>query len=359
LSGKNREDLPSVSIVLLNLNGEEFSRLWSALFELNYPRSKYEIVFVDNGSMDRSVEIFQSVAQENPEVAVRMVRNNENLGYSKGNNVGVKEAKGKYVVLLSNDILVDANWLVNMIKALESNHSIGVAQSSMYLLSDVKQVDIGAHFIDKLGYCFRAHPSADVLDIYYLQPFTYVTEVFFAEGAVMFFKRSLLEKTRGLFDDDYFMFYEDIDFCWRARLVGYKVCIVPQSRVYHARGGTVQGTLIKLQPRFVFTNTRNRLRTLFKNYDSLNLCRYVPLSVFFEILKSTFLFVKGKRVEGREALRGVLAFIMEIPRLLSKRRIVQEMRTASDKDVVRLMHPLNRSIRNLLLSSRELSKALK
>src|SRR3989442_12698256 len=101
----------------------------------------------------------------------------------------------------------------------------------------------------------------------------------------MFIKREALMKAGGLFDPDYIMFDEDIDFCWRVRLMGYKICVVPTSKAYHARGGTVSGVLIKTQPFFIFTNTRNQLMTVYKNYETENLLKFLPLTLGYETLK--------------------------------------------------------------------------
>ena len=172
----------------------------------------------------------------------------------------------------------------------------------------------------------------------------------------MFIRRSALEQAGGLFDEDYLMFNEDIDFCWRTKLVGYKTCVVPSSKAYHARGGTVEGVLIKTNPTFQYTTTRNRLVTLFKNYEMANVLRYVPLTITFETVKSIWLIANGRHRSGLASLRGVFSFVRRIRTTCVKRYAVQSRRTRRDDEVKSQMLPLSEAVRASSTYAMEISR---
>ncbi|MEM3335894.1 MAG: glycosyltransferase family 2 protein [Candidatus Aenigmatarchaeota archaeon] len=334
--------MPLVSIILLNYNGSRFSSLWKSLFSIDYPN--YEIIFVDNGSKDMSHKLFRNIACKHPNIKSKIIRLKENVGYSKANNIGVKKASGDYIVLLSNDIEVDKYWLKNAIEFLEKNEDVAVAQSLMFNINDRKKVDAMSNYIDRVG--FNYSNSEDYKNRN--KPF----EVFYAEGAVMLIKKKILKEVGGLFDEEYFMLFEDVDFCWRVHLSGYKVFVIPSSRVYHVRGGTVSGTTIKLNPHYVLTNTRNRLTTLFKNYGAKNLIKYLPISLGLELLKGLWLIRIGKIKSGIAAFCGIFSFFLKIPRAYKKRRVAQSLRIVSDDEIIKEFIPIRESVRRLWLLSR-------
>jgi len=331
-------DHPSVSIVLLNYNGRKFASYWQHLFSLDYPKPKYEIIFIDNGSNDGSEDLFAEMASQSPEISVTMVKLKRNCGYSKANNIGAEKAKGDYMVLLSNDIRVSRDWLKNAIATMESDKRIGVAQSILYMADFPSQLDRTGNYVDALGF---NHPfSLTGRDI---------EEVFYSEGAVMFIRRKLVDEALGLFDETYFMLYEDVDFCWRARLMGYKVVVMQTSKAYHKCGGTVPGTLMKTDPQYVFTNTRNRLNTLLKNYSAGNAIEFVPFSTMIEITKGIWLMFNGKKRQSLACFSGILSFLSGIPVTMKKRACVQEKRTLrNDKEITRFMTPLREAIGNVI-----------
>jgi hypothetical protein len=304
-----------VSVVLLNFNGKEYAKLWSSLFNVDYPN--YEIIFVDNGSSDESLKFFNQLVKNNSTPYIKrimIIKLRRNVGYSKANNIGIKESKGKYIALLSNDIEVDKNWLKNIISFFEKNKEAGIAQPLMFYFYDRNKLDYNFGFMNVLGNIFGA---TEVVSFSRLnKPF----EVFFCEGASMIIRRELLDKTGYLFDDDYFMYYEDVDFCWRARKQGYKCFVVPSSIVYHVRSGTVSEKKVDTriyQSLFV----RNRLLTLFRNYHLVNAIKYIPLSILLLLFESIIVAVIKKRTNSAiNIVKGIALFILQIPKEVKKRK---------------------------------------
>jgi hypothetical protein len=330
---------PFISIILLNYNGRKYSKYWSSLFSLDYPKEKYEIVFIDNGSSDGSGEIFAKDAGRFTDLTVKMIKLEKNCGYSKANNLGVEAANGDYVALLSNDIRVSSDWLRNAIEILESDKQIGVAQSMMYKLDNTSKPDEMGNYIDVFGLNYSFHYSEKI------------KEVSYCEGAVMFIRRKILSETDGLFDEKYFMFYEDVDFSWRARLMGYKLVVIPHSIVYHKRGGTVSGILMKTKPLYVFCNTRNRLKTLYKNYSLLNMLKYLPFAIGIETMKGTMLAFSRKTDSAFACYKGILDFIFELPHDASLRASIQQKRVVDDSYVLKYILSAEDAIRHLFSSA--------
>lgn len=338
----------TVSIILLNYNGEKYIDSCSpSLFKIDYPN--YEIIFIDNGSTDNSLEKFKKISERFPFIEVKIIRLEKNVGYSRANNIGIEYTSGDYIVLLSNDIEVDKMWLSNMVLELESNKNIGLAQSMMYSLFDKNKPDKMGNYIDVLGFNYGFKPSEMIKDVFY------------SEGAVMFIRRNILNETKGLFDEDFFMFYEDIDFSWRVRSRGYKNVVVPSSKVYHARGGTVKGIIMKTQPLYVFHNTKNRLMTLYKNYDMINILRYMPITIFLELLKATYLLYNGNKDAGLSCFNAIAYFIKNISSIHKKRKAVQSIKIVKDNDIKKAMENTSvlKSIVHILKQSKDLSKELR
>jgi GT2 family glycosyltransferase len=334
----NNKQCPLVSVILLNYNGAKFASLWESFFKLDYPC--YEIIFIDNGSHDNSNKFFIQLCKKYPLIPVKLVTITKNVGYSKANNIGLRYANGKYVFLVSNDVEVDKNWIKSMITVFESDCTIGVAQSMMYSLIDKRKFDLMWNNLDVIGFNHLFVPSGGV------------DEVFYSEGAAMFIRIDAIKKAGGLFDEDYFMFFEDVDFCWRVRLNGYKVVVVPSSIAYHLRGGTVTGVVMKTDPFYMRRNTCNRLSTLFKNYNLFNVIKYLPLSVLFEILTGLWLLSKRRCRLGLACLQGILLFVLKIPNLIKKRVNVQRNRKISDESILQIMLPLSKALSDLIKYSK-------
>lgn len=325
-----------VSIILLNYNGEKYASLWQSVFEQTY--SDFEIVFVDNGSTDQSTKLFETLALNYKNIKSKVIRNNENLGYSPANNIGVNNSKGEYVFLLSNDVQLDKNCIKVLVEALDANQEIGVAQCMMYSLFNRSQPDAMFNYLDVLGFNHLFIQDASIP--------SGIVDVFYSEGAAFFTRRKLIDQV-GLFDNDFFMLFEDIDYCWRIKLLGKRSVVIMDAKTYHARGGTIAGVIMKSQPRFVRLNTRNRLATLYKNYAKISVIKYLPLTMAIEIAESIWLITHKKKDSGLAVIRGIGAFFADLNELSKKRRFIQSKRSVSEKEIVSELRGINQAIENL------------
>jgi GT2 family glycosyltransferase len=332
---------PLISIIILNYNGSKYlsSCLGSVLRSLY---SSFEIIFVDNASTDNSVSIASSFKNHAKGHKLEIVNNSANLGFSRGNNIGVKHAGGEYVVFLNNDTIVEPTWLQELVTVIEKDKKIGAAQSKLLVRGQAEMIfDSAGDFID--FYCSVVRRGAGKKDIGQYED---IEEVFSARGACMIVRHSVLKEVGG-FDPDFVLGYEDIDLCWRIRLRGYKVVYVPRSVVFHKGYGS-SSYLRKV-------NRDPHPLLMIKNYDAFNLTLYFPpyllgtLGAFvLDVFLRRNLYLAVSRFDTMRwsifNFRGILA----------KRYVVQRLiRRVPDKTVKRMMHQSNfTSYTRLILKTR-------
>ena len=252
---------PLVSIIIPNWNGRHFLEECINSIE-RQTFSSFELIFVDNGSTDGSAEWVEARYGD----WVRIVRNRENLGFAEGNNVGIRLARGKYIVLLNNDTAVEPEWLEELIKPVEADSSVGMCASKVrsYNQPEVLEATGELLFRDGLNRA-RGHLEVDRgqydLDL----------EIFFPPGCGALYRRVMLDEV-GLFDEDFFAYGDDTDLGIRGRLAGWRCVYVPRAVVYHkGSGSTGRYSAFK-----AFHVERNRVWVAVK-YFPLHLLLMTPL----------------------------------------------------------------------------------
>ena len=312
---------PLVSIILLNYNGKSLSQYWQSIFLESYANK--EVIFVDNGSADGSAASFVGLTERFPATPTRLVTLPKNVGYSQGNNEGVKFARGEFICLLGNDVEVDSNWIQPVLDVFNADPGIGCVLPAIFRMSDRSQPDLPWTEMDPFGFTHRLQPTG-----------ASVQKVFFTEGTSMFFRRSLLDRLGYLFPSEYFFMHDDVDFCWRAKLLGFSSVVASQSRVFHVRGGTEPGVLLKRNPRPIQTGTRNRLATMFTNYSGAHVASFLPFTMLGELTIATAFQSRRMRSESRAVLRGLAAFVRDLPALRTRRSAVQRSRRVPDSTIL-------------------------
>jgi len=211
---------PLVSIVILNYNGKQFlDRCLTSIFNQSF--SNFEIVFVDNTSIDGSVDYVKT--RFGHDTRLKIVENKGNSGPIEGNNVGIRlvNRQTPYIVLLNNDTELTVNWLYCMINAMESDPKIGAACSKQLLMDDRKRLQGFGSFIDPCGFSYQFGE----FEIDHGQ-YDGATLEIFAGGTTALFIRTDLLRQIGLLDSNYDFGFDDVDLCWRVWLGGYKVVCV-------------------------------------------------------------------------------------------------------------------------------------
>ena len=241
-----------VVIILLNWNGKkETLSCLESLQQLSYPN--FEIVLVDNGSKDNSVEVISSCFQN-----ITILETGENLGFAEGNNVGIRHAlqqDARYLLLLNNDTTVDPGLIEGFLEGVDAGGDILGAK--LYLHSKPDTFDhFGGNWNPKLA-AFDLVGCREKEDgCSWEHPF----EIDYACGCALFIKREVFEKT-GFFDPRFFLIWEEADFCFRAKKQGFKVMISPQAKVWHK----VSASFVGGGPHLAYFWWRNRFLWIERN----------------------------------------------------------------------------------------------
>lgn len=260
--------LPSVAVVILNWNGKKYLQQFiPSLLASTYPHKR--IIVADNASTDDSVAFLKEYFPE-----VEILINTSNEGFAKGYNFALKRVESDYYVLLNSDVEVTPQWIEPIINLMQTDMSIGACQPKLRSYSNGRQFEYaGASggWIDNLGYPFSRGRIFDIVEDDNAQ-YDDAVPCFWASGAALFVRAKLYHQLGGL-DEYFFAHQEEIDFCWRLQLAGYKVYVQPASVVYHVGGGT----LPKENNLKVFLNFRNNLVMLAKNLTFREAVWKIPL----------------------------------------------------------------------------------
>jgi len=251
-----------VSIIIPNYNGGDLLyNCINSIYE-NISIKDFEIIVVDNGSTDNSINRVKSNFQN-----VEIISSNSNLGYSGGCNLGATHASGKYLLFLNNDTEHSNEWIEKLVYFLDSNSKIAAVQPKILNIHNKKLFDYAGGaggFIDKFCFPFVQGRIFHTLEEDHNQ-YNNPSRIFWASGAA-FMIRSNIFKTLEGFDKVYFAYMEEIDLCWRAQAMGYKIYSVPDSFVYHYGKQTIKENTIKSH----YLNHRNSWILFFKNSFTFN-----------------------------------------------------------------------------------------
>jgi GT2 family glycosyltransferase len=259
-----------------------------------HPSDRPLIIVVDNGSADGTAG---TIRNRYPDVAVLEI--GENLGYAGGNNLGIRHALqrgAQYICLLNNDVRVSLGFLTPLLEALDLNAATGVTTP---LITSEKNVDqiwaLGVAVDWRSGTVSRLHVGETVSDWQSRDVF----EVDLAQGAAMIFKRQVVEQI-GLLDEAYYLYYEEADWCLRAREAGYRILAVPASRVWHQ----VSATLGETSPVVDYYMLRNHLRLIDLHWSGLHRWRVLSRVIARNLLTIAAYTAKsqgGRRLPHRNA----------------------------------------------------------
>lgn len=301
-----------VSIVIPNWNGKHFLKdCLDSLLLQSY--KDLEIIVVDNGSKDGSVEFLQ---EQYPQVKVP--RFEKNTGFSVAVNRGIRESKGEYIALVNNDTVVDALWVEELVKALAAHGEIGSVGCKMLAYDDHSLLDGVGDGYRRGGLPGRiAHREKDT-GLFDSQRY-----ILGACGGAAMYRRSMFVDI-GLFDEDYFAYLEDVDMGLRAQSAGYKCLYVPTAKIYHLGCGT---TGSGYSPLVVRLSSQNNLNTIIKNIPGPMLFRFLPQIFFWQ----AYYLLAVTRGGGQVIpwCEGVLRAIGLLPRMLAKRKAINQGRKVS------------------------------
>lgn len=298
-----------VSIVIPNWNGKHFlTGCLDSLIGQTY--KKLEIIVVDNGSKDGSVEFLQ---EKYP--SVKVPRFNVNTGFSVAVNRGIRESRGEFIALINNDTVVDSAWVEELVKAMALHPEAGSLGCKMLAYDDHTLLDGVGDGYRRGGLPGRiGHREKDV------GLFDTGRYILGACGGAALYRRSLLLDI-GLFDEDYFAYLEDVDLGLRAQSAGYKCFYVPTAVIYHLGCGT---TGSGYSPLVVRLSSQNNFNTIVKNIPMPLLVKFLPHIFFWQAYYFAVVIVRGGQV--LPWLQGALGAVKLLPRMLKKRAEINKKR---------------------------------
>ncbi len=307
---------PRVRVVVLNYNGgDRLTRCLDAVAQTEWPTDALEIVVVDNASTDESVA--DAVAAHPGTVVMRSA---SNVGFP-ANNMALRDLRGvAYVALVNNDAYVEPGWLRPLVDALDADASLGAANPLVLFANEtVPTINNAGNEVLASGYGRDRGFGAVTLDAY-LAP----ADVFAWCGAAVLLRPAYLADV-GLFDERFFLYYEDTDLAWRGRLRGWHYRCVPSARVRHDHAAsTGSGSPLQL-----FYTERNRLLMLVKCAPPAMAVRAV---VRFPISTLSYA-VHGNRARATVHARAYVGVLRLAPLMLRERRRIRRRSTVSDAEV--------------------------
>lgn len=315
LSGKNNSMKHSISIILVNWNGRKWlSGCLGSLCSQTY--QDREIFFVDNGSTDGSVEF---VRKNFPEV--KIVESEKNLGFAGGNNLGVRSAKGNLLLFLNTDVWLESDFLERLVDFYEKEKLDVAAPLEADYEGNRRKPYVTQ--IDPFGYF-----------IYPTQEKHKQKGSFYLTGVCLLVSKKLYEKSGG-FDEDFFMYCEEVDWFWRLQMQGKRVAYAENIFVNHAGSGSA-GTGIKYQT-FLWRN-QNMLQMLLKNYAWYNLLWVLPVYLLQNFIEAVVFLVFAKPKIALSYFQAWWFNIRNIGKTSEKRKRIQERRKKGDVFVMQKMY---------------------
>ncbi|UII77100.1 glycosyltransferase family 2 protein [Flagellimonas sp. HMM57] len=278
---------PLVSIITINYNESEVTLdLLQSIRELTY--QNYEIIVVDNASPNDNPD---SIKKKYPEI--HLIKSKENLGFAGGNNLGVKQAKGEYLLFINNDTIVPKGFIEPLVQKLQDDETIGMVSPKIKFHWDPT-------LIQYAGYTPMSHWTIRNNSIGYHQKdngdFDAEGETQSIHGAAMMVPKSVVEKV-GMMTEIYFLYYEEHDWAEMIKRAGYKIYYQPKSYILHKESVSTG----KFSPLKTYYISRNRILFARRNFKPFQLWISLLFQCFVSIPKNSFMFIVKRQNEHLKA----------------------------------------------------------
>jgi GT2 family glycosyltransferase len=310
-----------VAIIIPNWNGEDFlKRCIDSL--LGQTGVNATIIVVDNGSVDKSLDILESYGKK-----ITTLKQSKNLGFAGGVNAGIRFAidnNHDYIALLNNDAVAKNSWLENLKHILDTDNSTGIVTSKI-LVGNTGKIDSTGDWYTTSGLPFpRGRGEVD------RGQYDKLRSVFGASGGASMYRATLF-KDIGLFDEDFFAYYEDVDLSFRAQLRGWKIKYEPTAIVYHE----LSGTSSKLGNFTITQSAKNFWLLYVKNVPGILFFKYLPSALYRYVRMYAARLIKG----GFWAYtKGLVQAMLLIPKKFIARHSIQSSRIATTDYIVSIIH---------------------
>ena len=313
------EKTTHVDVLILNCNGKNLlERCLDSMKKTDYP--DFKTFVIDNGSTDGSVELVKSRYPW-----VELIEIGRNVGVAAAYNQAIPRMNSEFIAILNNDVEVDKNWLKNLMSVISEDKNVAAVTCKIKFINNKRRINSTGGSCDIYGVGWnRGNGQIDN------GQYNNFDEPFYSTGSAMIIKKSLWEKA-GKFDERYFLYGEDLDWSWRARLLGYKIKYVPTSTVYH-----VWQASHRIVP-IIYLLERNWLCTILKNYSLKTLLLLLPKYLVLKTLKAFWLLLRGKRNEKLAIPKAFMWNLLNLRKSLQKRKEIQSIRKISDQEIQKKM----------------------
>lgn len=306
------------SIIIVNYNGESYLKdCFDAVLSQSF--IDFEIVFVDNNSHDRSIELITSAYSD---TRIKVIRSDRNLGFAGGNNLGYKNASGEYIVLLNNDTVTDKNWLKVLVETIEKDSNTGIVQSLVITegIPDIFYKKNGT--VNLLGH--------NIMQVFPIES-NGTGKIFQANGCSLIIRKDLADKLNGLFLDEYFAYAEDTYLSFKTAFAGYSILHNSNSVVHHKGGSTSK----KQKASFLyFYQERNRLLNFLLFFSPSFTIRYIPYLAFNFFLK-LFASLFTPKYSFKGLVKAYWWLLSNNSRIRAERAALKSMKQVHDKSVLK------------------------
>ena len=271
----NNTKNPLVSIIILNYNaGDLLLKCVESVFNTDY--ENYEVIVVDNVSNDNSHKLCKEKFEK-----ITLIENKQNYGYCEGNNIGIRNANGDFIVILNPDTIVDSKWLKELLVAYNKQGE-GLYQPKILSLYQPEIIQSTGNMLHIFGFGFARDKGMKDLDQH-----TTIECIGYASGTCLFTSSATLKKI-GLFDSFLFLYHDDLDLGWRAAQIGIKSYYVPTAIIYHAESYTLKWSAKKF-----YWLERNRRYCLQTHYSKNTYSKMLPYLILVDVIVWFFYLSKG------------------------------------------------------------------
>ena len=302
-----------VSVIVLNYNAGEL--LLNCIESIKKSAYKnLEIIVVDNISTDKSQKICK---EKYPDI--KLIQNNENFGYCEGNNIGIRAAKGNYIIILNPDTIVESNWIEELISAY-NKFGEGLYQPKHLSLSEKTVYMSAGNMLNIFGFGYAREKGKKDKN-----QFSEIEEIGYASGTCLFTSSSVLKKV-GLFDPFIFLYHDDLDLGWRASHLGIKSYYVPTAIIYHAESYSLRWSAEKF-----YWLERNRKYCLLTHYSKQTQSKIFPTLLLVDFCVWVFYLTKG--FLGSK-IRAELNIIKNRKKIQKRYEELESKKIISDKELI-------------------------
>ena len=328
---------PIISVIIASYTATEL--LPQCLKSILQEKTSLVEIIVVNDGFDKNE--FNNLVGHNLQEPIRIIHLPHNTGAAKARNVGVYHARGSYLFFIDNDTRLQSGWSRKVPAFFKKYKKTGIAQVKL-LTDNTTQYDSAGELLSPLGFLVeRAQKTED------RGQFETPDVIFSGKSAGMIVRRDVFEKLRG-FDEDFHIFWEDTDLCWRSWILGFEVRFFPDVVIDHAYLTNKKDKNIYLKNRVFYHGSRNMIQSTIRNVQMYYLLIKVPTLIFVWLVLATLFFLKLDFYKSSEIMKGIIWNIIHIPQTMRKRTTTQQSRNLSDQELYSLVgvkQPMNYYLR--------------